>query len=103
MIFIACKLLNFTATRWAKEKRMRLLGMKVYDSSLIENFRKFSEKLFIENYVILAFAIFNNYIGFYRHNNEFKEFFMGPGNILNSSLLILNTFLLPMYVIFKHV
>jgi hypothetical protein len=51
--------------------------------------------------MIVASAI--NLVGFTDYNLEFKEFFQGAGNILNSSLTILYVFLMPMFAIFYHV
>ena len=42
-------------------------------------------------------------VGFARNKNEFKEFFDGGGNILNTSLTFLFIILLPSFAIYYHV
>ena len=44
-----------------------------------------------------------NIVAFERHNSDFKTFFKGPGNILNSSLVFLYCFLLIAFLIYYHV
>jgi len=51
----------------------------------------------------MALANGVNLVGFYRHNTEFKEFFTGFGNTLNSCLVIVYCFLLSAFGVYFHV
>jgi len=82
---------------------MREIGVKSYESSLLSNFMSVSQKMLIESYFDMNVANAVSIVGIHRHKNEFKQFFTGPSNILNSCLVVIYCLLLSLFGIYYHV
>ena len=103
MIFFSCKLINFIAVRNASNEKMRRIGMYVYNRSLYKNFKNLSEKLFIENFFDMSVAISLHLDALSRNNYEFKQFFKGLGNWVNSVLFMIYALMLSLTGVYYHV
>ena len=79
---------------------MRVIGIKVYQSSLYSNFFRVSQKLFIENFFELCLANFLNLDAVTSNNHEFGEFFNGFGNQTNQVLAVGYTVTLSLFGIY---
>ena len=63
------------AVKYAKNDRMRAIGMMIHESSFASNLFMASQKIFIESYFDMSIANGVNIFAFYRHHNDFKGFF----------------------------
>jgi hypothetical protein len=103
MIFTISHVNNRLTRRNAKYKTMRLLGVRSYQNSLYINFFQTSQKLLIESYFEMSLATGVNIVAISRNDDEFKEFFKGFGNWLNSITFFIFCILLPLFTFYYHI
>jgi hypothetical protein len=80
----------------------RVVGIYVYRSNYKEEFATLSIKLFNESYFDLMLSVPMNLIALvnYASQNEFEKLFQGPGNLINTVLLLIYVPLLLFYLLY---
>ena len=102
-VYLASKIVNSIAKKYAHHEIMRIVGIKVYENTKFTDFKSLSQKLFIENYFPLSIANFVNLLAVYENHDNFKQFFDGFGNWTNSVLLVFYTILITNFGIYYHI
>ncbi len=82
---------------------MRNFGMLLIDKTEFGYYVSKSEKLLIENHFEMSLATCINIKGYQEYHLEFKKFWQGGGNILNSLLVFIYSIYLPVMVIYSYV
>jgi len=101
--FLFSNTINILAICFPFVDRIRGLAVNFYSQSKYDNLKTASQKLLIESYFDIYIANLVNLVGYYRYNQDFKGFFQGFGNQLNSVLCIVYSALLTVFGLYYHV
>jgi len=92
--------LNWGATFLPEYHYVRIIGMFFHTAEPKKDIKLESQKLLLEVYFDMTFAVILNFIAFNKDGREFKDFFKGGANIFNSVLTILLALVMICYFIY---
>jgi len=101
--FLFSKAINTLARKFPFVDRIRHTAVNFYSQSKYDDLKSATQKLLIESFFDIYIANLVNLVGYYRYSQDFKGFFEGFGNQLNSALCIFHSVLLTVFGFYYHV
>jgi hypothetical protein len=98
-------LLSMIIGRLTRYRIARLIGMKTHLNAPFATLKSQNSVLLLEGYLEVALAVFINIQGWLNCTGpmDFKQYFIGFGNLLNSILLIIYMYILVAYLMYSNV